>query len=231
MTSLNWKSVLIGIAAIIVGKIAGMNLVVPAITGLLTYWAIDKFGNDNAKKYQATVAFITGHTAWMVTGFLAVSFLKIPKDVDFLIFDIAIGVAFALLLIMNPKKWVFILIFLFEIVSLVINFAEVPNVNDQEVVALLTHIVIRVGIVVTLLIAIYSNTSQGSISLPSEKLSTAPVIIEAFDSPVEKVVKVNPTQQADKKPVNSSSSEGAHLVMVILGLIVIIGGLFVYLAY
>lgn len=231
MTNLNWKSVLIGIAAIIVGKIAGMNLVVPAITGLLTYWAIDKFGNDNAKKYQTTVAFITGHTAWMVTGFLVVSFLKIPKDVDFLIFDIAIGVAFALLLIMNPKKWVFILIFLFEIVSVIINLSDVPNVSKQEVVALLTHIVIRVGIVVTLLIAIYSNTSQSPISSPLKTPSTPPVTIQASNSTAEKVVKVNPIQHVDEKPVNSSSSEGMHLFMVVLGLIVIIGGLFFYLAY
>lgn len=231
MTNLNWKSVLIGIAAIIIGKIAGMNLVVPAITGLLTYWAIDKFGNDNAKKYQTTVAFITGHTAWMVTGFLVVSFLKIPKNVDFLIFDIAIGVAFALLLIMNPKKWVFILIFLFEIVSVIINLSDVPNVNKQEVVALLTHIGIRVGIVVTLLVAIYSNTAQKPISLPSEVSSAAPLTIQASNSPAEKVVKVNLTPHLDEKPVNSSSSEATHLFMVILGLIVIIGGLFFYLAY
>ena len=231
MTNINWKSVLIGIAAIIVGKIAGMNLVVPAITGLLTYWAIDKFGNDNAKKYQTTVAFITGHTAWMVTGFLVVSFLKIPKDVDFLIFDIAIGVAFALLLIMNPKKWVFILVFLFEIVSVIINLSDVPNVNKQEVVALLTHMAIRVGIVVTLLIAIYSNTSPRPISSPLETPSTPPVTTQASNSPAEKVGKVNLSQHVDEKPVNSSSSEGMHLFMVVLGLIVIIGGLFFYLAY
>lgn len=202
MSNFNWKSILITIIAVAVGRFFGANLLFPAVAGLTTYWVISKFGSDDAKKYQTTLAFIAGQTGWMIAGFLMTSFISTSKSADFLIFDIAVGVGFILMLIINPKKWVFIAIFLYEILSVIINISEATKGTSQELRALGTHIAIRVGIIISLFIAMNSD---------KETLLTITA------------------EQSKERPSGFWGTEKGHLFLVIIVLIGLIGSIFFYL--
>lgn len=202
MSHFSWKSIVIAVVTIVVGRLMGANLFFPAITGLITYFAISKFGNENSKRYQTTLALITGHTVWMIAGYLTISLLKPTRNIDFLLFDIAICIAFVLMLVMNPKKWVFILIFLYELVSLIINTSDALKSSSNELRALITHIIIRVGIVGSLIFAIKSDSNS-----------------------IESVI----TEDSKKSSEKTELSEASHLMIVVCILAIFIGGVFFYL--
>lgn len=202
MSHFSWKSILITVVAIGVGRLMGANLFFPAIAGLITYFTISKFGNENSKKYQTVLALIVGHTVWMIAGYLTISLLKPTKNIDFLLFDISICIAFVLMLVMNPKKWVFILIFLYEFVSLIINTSDAVKGSSNEFRALITHIIIRLGIIGGLVFAIKSD-----------------------NKPVVSVI----AEDSKKSSEKTGLSEGSHLMMVVCVLAILIGGVFFYL--
>lgn len=142
------------IGAVALGRLMGINVVVPAISGILAYYLIKKSDHIISIQFKYPLSYLIGHTSWMIFGFVYLTTQSPSLIPDFFLIDVAISIAFILLLIMVTKKWVYISLYLYEIISLLINIEALTYATSGQARALLTHIILRIAIVVTLFLAL-----------------------------------------------------------------------------
>ena len=147
------------LGAVALGKLMGINVVFPAISGFVAYYLIKKSGHQTSIRFKYPLSYLIAHTSWMIFGYIYLVNQSPTNLPDFFLVDVAISVAFVLLLIMLKKKWVYISLYLYEIMSLLINIEALSYATTSQAKALLTHMVIRVAIIVTLYLALRTNNS------------------------------------------------------------------------
>lgn len=153
------KKIVIWIGAVALGRLMGINVLVPAISGFVAYYLIKKSDHKISIKFIYPLSYLIAHTSWMIVGFVILT-LQSPSQVpDFFLLDIAISVTLILLLIMVVKKWVYITLYLYEIIGLLVNIEALSYATTIQAKALLTHMVLRVAILATLYLTLRTKNS------------------------------------------------------------------------
>lgn len=152
--------ILTWLGAIALGRLMGINALVPALTGFLAYFLIKKSNHETSIRFKYPLSILIGHTSWMIFGYVYLVNLSPSSLPDFFLIDVAISVTFVLLLVMVTKKWVYISLYLYEIMSILINLEALTNASTSQASAILTHVVIRIAVIVTLFLALKNRDSE-----------------------------------------------------------------------
>lgn len=142
----------------------GVNALVPAVTGFVAFYLIKKSGHETSLRFKFPLSYLIGHTSWMIFGYLYLINQSPSSLPDFFLVDVAISITFVLLLVMVTKKWVYISLYLYEIMSILINLEALTNASTSQASAIFTHVVIRIAVIVTLFLALknkgYENEGE-----------------------------------------------------------------------
>jgi hypothetical protein len=145
----------VGVAAAAVGygasQVLGANIWLPAIFAVIALLLIAKFRSLLVEHLRLAIALLLAQTTWMLIGALI-----LPALLPQVIGDVVIGYGLAAWLLARPSRTPAIVLIVLEILALAINIyvMSVVGLWGQAMAALVVHVALRLGIIVTTALAL-----------------------------------------------------------------------------